>query len=89
MPPPPFLYLEAKDAYIPPRADGFNADKPLESYKLDAVQAKREQFMLCHLIRLINEALRYLKEQACVGDDSVVKANMSETYSVYASPTDY
>jgi hypothetical protein len=93
-PPPPLLFLTANNTYNPPKADLSDLDVEPQPRPINRKQAKREQFMLCHLIRTINEALRYLKSVACRKEGAIeprnlVAANLSEVYTVYESPTNY
>jgi hypothetical protein len=84
--PPADLFPTVDYAIEPPRADDayrWNYTEEHAPIKGGARQAKREAFMLCHLTRSMNEALRYFKSIACL-DGS---ANLNETYTVYDDPT--
>ena len=74
-------------AIFPPRADGKDKDTYVEK-KEPLVnknrQAKREAFMLCGMIKSINEALTYYKKHAC-GEHG----NFEQTYSIHDDPTNY
>ena len=85
--PDPYLFLTANYTYSPPRADlsDVNTVYNTSRRRISRQFAKRNQFMLCGLIRNINEALRYYKGVACSGQE----ANLNETYSVHNDPTDY
>jgi hypothetical protein len=90
----PLLRMPPVDAYPrfdyniePPRADGADRRNYSEVHspvKGGQRQAKREAFMLCHMTRAVNEALRYYKRLAC----PIASANLNETWSVYDDPAD-
>jgi hypothetical protein len=92
--------MELRFAIEPPRDDGKLPDRvhsidadplPHEIVVNDTkfsnpVRIKREKFMLCYLIRGMNEALRFYKVHACGGDDF---ANLNEVYTVFNYPFQY
>jgi hypothetical protein len=102
-PPPPTLFLSTNVTYDPPKAYGKDERKTEVSGTISSWQAKREQFMLCHLIRAVNEAVSHHKSMACRksyptsdqkgegANTSVyeIVANLSEVYSVFDDPTNY
>ena len=45
-------------------------------------QSRREPFMICHLTRAVNEAVRYHKSKACADG-----GNLFENYTVYEDPS--
>lgn len=45
------------------------------------VQSRRIPFMICHLTRAVNEAVRYYKSRACADG-----GNLAENYTVYEHP---
>lgn len=68
----------------PPLANG--AD--LQNYTphqvvMDRTRVKRHGYMLCHMIRAVNEALIYFKRQGCGAD-----ANLNMTWDIYGDPSD-
>lgn len=87
--PPLDLYPTFNYTIEPPRAD--RSDRKTyqqihKTVKKGDKQAKREAFMLCHLIDAVNEALRYFKDKACTNGTA---ANLNETYSVYTDPSNW
>jgi hypothetical protein len=91
LPPPENLTGSSYNYSIsPPRADLKDKDtykevhQPLEKGSL---QGQREYFMLCGLVRAMNQALIHHKEMACGGDNG--PANLNQTYTVYDDPSNY
>jgi hypothetical protein len=80
---PPRNVHELNYAVPPPRDDGKPSGESRSS--VDAFQAKREAYMLCHIMSAVNEAVRRFKELSCP-DGS---ANLNETYSVHTDPSAY
>jgi hypothetical protein len=96
LPPPENLTGISYDYYIaPPRADFLDKDTYKEDHlrlEKGALQGKREYFMLCGLIRALNQALLHHKEMACGddgGDGGSGPANLNQTYTVYNDPSNY
>lgn len=58
--------------------------KNREVFKNQPKRSKREAYMLCHLIRAVNDAAIYHKKHAC----SAEEANFNETWDIYVDPTD-
>lgn len=81
-PPPTDMVVRKIDWGIwPPRADLSDRNTYNEERSKIRSKPKREAFMLCNLVRSINEALRYHKELACDGN-----ANWNEVYNLYDDP---
>jgi hypothetical protein len=95
LPPPENLTGSSYDYYIaPPRADLKDEDTYKENHQRlekGALQGKREYFMLCGLVRALNQALIHHKEMACGrGEDGGGgPANLNQTYTVYDDPSNY
>ena len=88
LPPPRDLLGTYGYQVSPPRADLKDKDTWVEEHKKlynGAVQGKREYFMLCGMIRSVNEALENHKQLACQPGT----ANFNKTYTVYDDPTNY
>jgi hypothetical protein len=96
LPPPENLTGSSYDYSIsPPRADLKDKGTYKEVHQRlekGALQGKREYFMLCGLVRALNQALIHHKEVACgvgVGDVDHGPANLNQTYTVYDDPSNY
>jgi hypothetical protein len=87
LPPPENLTGVYNYSVAPPRADLKDKDTYVEEHKelyRGAFSGKREYFMLCGIIRSVNEALTHHKKAAC-GES----ANFNKTYTVYNDPTNH
>jgi hypothetical protein len=76
---PPSNITSLRHHYSPPASRG----KPMgKKETLSPQQAKREVFMLCHMIAKINEAVEYYKNHHC----DPITANFSRTYNFFDYP---
>jgi hypothetical protein len=80
--PPPNVH-ELDYAVPPPRDDGKPSDEARSS--VEPGRAKREAYMLCHVMSAVNEAVKRFKELACPDGSG----NLNETYSVHTDPSAY
>jgi hypothetical protein len=81
MPPPNDLATRGYDYWIQPPPHGHKGEWEAPKGNISKRQAKREAYMICGLIRAVNEAARYFKERACNGT-----ANMEENYNFHDDP---
>jgi hypothetical protein len=87
LPPPHNLTGVYDYSVAPPHADLKDKDTYKENHlrlEKGALQGKREYFMLCGMIRSVNEALTHHKQVAC-GES----ANLNKIYTVYNDPTNH
>jgi hypothetical protein len=85
LPPAHDLIVEGIDWGIwPPRADRKDKNTYTEEHFQVGSKPKRELFMLCGLVKSVNEALRNHKGLACHGN-----ANLDETYTIFDDPSDH
>jgi peptidyl serine alpha-galactosyltransferase len=76
-------------ALDPPRLvdvnDGPHDDEKVVIFQSEA-QEKREKFMVCSLMRAINEAVTFYKVHGCDGSNPLLVSNLNETYTVFVNP---
>lgn len=84
-PPDPFVD-QFNYTVLPPLADLSDRNKyqPIHVFQ-DSQHGKREAFMLCALIKSVNEALIHHKQLACPNGT----ANLEMTYTVYNDPSNF
>ena len=80
-PPPNDLATRGYDFWLQPPPHGHKGKWEAPKGNIGKKQAKREAYMICGLIRAVNEAARYFKEHACNGT-----ANMEENYNFHDDP---
>jgi hypothetical protein len=84
--PPKDLAEQKIDYFLVPPPNGHKGEWKEKIEKISSERImKRETFMLCGMIRAVNEAARYFKANGCPDG----KANLAETYTVHNDPNNY
>lgn len=82
--PPKDLAAKKYNYWLQPPPDGHTGEWDPPRKEMSARTAKREAFMICGLISLVNEAAVHFKTKACNG-----RANMSANYTFFSDDYSY